>query len=287
MSSIFISYRRGDSSGHAGRLFDHLVQHFGRDRIFMDVAGIEPGIDFVEAIEKALGSCVAFLVVIGRDWLGSVDRKGNRRLDDPHDFVRLEIQTALERNIRVIPVLIEGASMPASAALPDVLAPLARRQPIEITDNRWDYDAGRLIEALNKVLGSPVVPPKADKRKDTLPVHDIPTPRFQPAISPGLWQVEMKVFGIQGLTMFLELDAAGQLSGHQKSLGISTAVTGTWSYNEHEHMLFLLVTTHFAGLATSQTLQIQLLRQEGELLHGKDNLMRQFAVKRLRGTNYS
>jgi len=106
MPGIFISYRREDTAGHAGRLFDRLTQHFGKGRIFMDVSDIEPGTDFVEAIDKAVGSCDILIVVIGREWLTCADPGGHRRLDDPNDFIRLEAATALKRNIRVIPVLV-------------------------------------------------------------------------------------------------------------------------------------------------------------------------------------
>ena len=149
---IFISYRRDDSAGYAGRLYDRLVNHFGADRVFMDVAGIEPGVDFVEAIEKAVGSCSAFIVLIGRQWLAVTDAKGHRRLDDPSDFVRLEVFTALQRNIRVIPVLVQGATMPLTQDIPEALAKLARRNALEISDVRWDYDVGRLIETLDRVF---------------------------------------------------------------------------------------------------------------------------------------
>jgi len=108
MSRIFISYRRDDSGGWAGRLYDRISQHFGRDHVFMDIDTIEPGLDFVEVIEQAVGSCDALLALIGRQWLTLTDDDGQRRLDNPEDFVRLEIAAALVRNIRVIPVLVQA-----------------------------------------------------------------------------------------------------------------------------------------------------------------------------------
>jgi len=152
MGNIFISYRREDSAGHTGRLFDRLREHFGKDRVFMDIAGIEPGIDFGEAIEKAVGSCDAFIVVIGKQWLNVTDAEGRRRLDSPEDFIRLELTAALRRNIRVIPVLVQGAAAPSSGNLPEDLKKLSRLQAHEISDNRWDFDVGMLIETLEKVL---------------------------------------------------------------------------------------------------------------------------------------
>ncbi len=281
MSSIFISYRRGDSSGHAGRLFAHLIQHFRKERVFMDVAGIEPGIDFVEAIEKALSSCSAFLVVIGKDWLDSKDKKGSRRLEDLNDFVRLEIQTALERNIRVIPVLIEGAVMPAAGNLPDVLAALVRRQPIEISDNRWDYDSGRLIEALDKVIGKPPDAGHQIKYNDANPAStEIPQTDLYD-IGPGQWQIDMKVFGLHSLTMFVDLAPAGQFTGQQRSIGISTSFSGMWSFDENRTLR--LLPTSFLAKLSYQSFHIQIMRQEGDLIYGKDNLMRQFILRRTRG----
>jgi hypothetical protein len=123
---IFISYRRDDSAGYAGRLYDRLGQHFGSENIFIDIDTIEPGVDFVEVIAEAVSSCDLLIALIGQQWLTVTNAQGRRRLDDPEDFVRLEIQTALERNIRVIPALIRGATTPTSPELPEALTRLAR-----------------------------------------------------------------------------------------------------------------------------------------------------------------
>jgi hypothetical protein len=160
MSRIFISYRRADSAGYAGRLYDRLSQRFGQDRIFIDIDTIEPGLDFVEVIEEAVGSCDVLIVLIGSEWLTITDATGRRRLDNPEDFVRLEVATALERNVRVIPVLVGGATVPHSTDLPDVLRRLVRRNALEISDTRFHHDVDRLIETLDKVLGAPEPPPK-------------------------------------------------------------------------------------------------------------------------------
>lgn len=153
MDGIFISYRRDDSAGYAGRLYDRLAAHFGADRVFMDVAGIELGTDFVNAIEQAVGSCKVLIVVIGDEWLSTTDAAGRRRLDDPHDFVRLETGVALAREIRVVPVLVGGALMPRGEELPADLKALARRQAIEISHKQWDASTRELIGALNTMLG--------------------------------------------------------------------------------------------------------------------------------------
>jgi len=96
MSRIFISYRRDDSAAYAGRLYDRLSHHFGKDQIFMDIDHIEPGEDFVEVIKQKVGTCNVLIVLISRNWLNAVDEGGTRRLEDPEDFVRLEITAALE-----------------------------------------------------------------------------------------------------------------------------------------------------------------------------------------------
>src|SRR6266545_1762647 len=150
-ANIFINYRREDSAGHAGRLFDRLSSHFP-GRVFMDIDTIEPGVDFVEVIENAVGSCEVLIVVIGREWLRLKDAAGRRRLDDPQDFVRLEVAMALERDIRVVPVLVEDAPMPRTEDLPPDLAKLARRNAIELSDARWTFDADRLIQTIESVL---------------------------------------------------------------------------------------------------------------------------------------
>lgn len=149
---IFINYRRDDSAGFAGRLHDRLIPHFGADKIFMDIDNIEPGEDFVEVINRELNSCAIFIVLIGQRWLITTEESGRRRLDNPDDFVRLEIATALNRKIRVIPVIVENASMPSSSELPDDLAPLARRQAVFLDHASFDSDVERFINYLDRVL---------------------------------------------------------------------------------------------------------------------------------------
>lgn len=152
MARIFISYRRDDTAGHSGRLADHLTRHFGESEIFRDIEHIAPGRDFVEAIEQEVGSCDILIAVIGRLWLTISDAQGQRRLDNPDDFVRLELSTALARNIRVIPVLVQGASMPSPDDLPEQLMGLARRNALELRDTSWSSDVERLIGVLEDAL---------------------------------------------------------------------------------------------------------------------------------------
>ena len=154
--AIFVSYRHGDSAGYAGHLFADLRDRYGAGRVFEDVDSIEPGATFPAFIDHVLESCQVLIAVIGRSWLAAPDSKG-RRLDDPTDWVRIEIAAALRRNIPVIPVLVGGAAMPQAAELPTVLAALANRQAIEISDSRWDYDIARLFEVLDRRVG-PALP---------------------------------------------------------------------------------------------------------------------------------
>ncbi len=108
MGGVFISYRREDSGGFAGRIYDRLVSRLGRDSVFFDVDAIPPGRDFVDALSERVGRCDALVAIIGKQWVSSVDAADRRRLDDPHDFVRVEIEAALQRDVPVIPVLVDG-----------------------------------------------------------------------------------------------------------------------------------------------------------------------------------
>jgi hypothetical protein len=151
---IFISYRRDDSIGTAGRLNDRLVQTFGRKNVFMDVDQIPAGVDFARHLNVHVADCDVFLAVIGPGWLDSKDGDGARRLDSPEDFVRVEILAALGRSIRVIPVLVDGAEMPSPKDLPDALKPLARRNAVEVRNVQFGTDVERLIGKVREALGS-------------------------------------------------------------------------------------------------------------------------------------
>jgi hypothetical protein len=152
MGAVFLSYRREDASGTAGRLFDRLRADFGAGDVFMDVDSIEPGLDFVDVVNRRLDRCDVLLAVIGPGWLDAKDRQGRRRLDDEFDFVRLEISRALERGIRVIPVLVEGAAPVATQDLPDDLKALARRHAVEVRHDRFRSDADALIQTLRNIV---------------------------------------------------------------------------------------------------------------------------------------
>jgi WD40 repeat protein len=149
---IFISYRREETAYPAGWLFDRLASHFGRDQVFKDVDSIEPGDDFVERITSAVESCDVLLALIGDRWLAITNPDGQRRLDDPDDFVRLEIEAALARNVRVIPILVDGAHMPPANELPASLAKLERRQALELSPSRFGSDTQRLLSVLDRTI---------------------------------------------------------------------------------------------------------------------------------------
>jgi len=145
---IFLSYRRDETSGHSGRLFDALSQRLGRRNVFQDVTGIEPGVDFTEAITRALDECDAVLAVIGPGWSTAATLDGQRRLDEADDYVRLELATALARDTRVIPVLVGGAPLPTRADLPVDLQGLAERQAVVLHDETWPQDVDGLVARL-------------------------------------------------------------------------------------------------------------------------------------------
>jgi hypothetical protein len=147
---VFISYRRGETSGQARALHDRLAQRFGTERVFMDVDSIDPGADFVQKIEEAIGSSGVALVLIGRDWLAR--RPDEKLLDDPTDFVRLETDTALRSGVPVIPILVERAPMPEPEELPESLRPLTRRNALELENQRWEYDVSRLVRAVEHLI---------------------------------------------------------------------------------------------------------------------------------------
>ena len=152
MGAIFISYRRSDSQGEAGRLFDDLIRNFGASAVFMDVVAIGAGQDFRKAIDDSLGNCGVLLAMMGPGWLKAADEQGSRRLDSEADYVRLEIAAALRRDIPVVPVLVRGAKVPRVEQLPADLADLAYRNPVELTHARWKSDMQVVVKALHTLV---------------------------------------------------------------------------------------------------------------------------------------
>lgn len=171
---VFISYRREDTSGHAGRLYDAMAARFGEPHVFVDIE-LAPGIDFVKRIREAVGACHVLLVMIGPRWAVVVDDDGQTRIADPDDFVRLEVETALRRpDVTLIPVLVAGAKMPDPDDLPESLRSLTHRNALELSDMRWRYDVGRLNGTLDELLAD-ASPLPAD------PTPGAPEPTAQPA----------------------------------------------------------------------------------------------------------
>lgn len=154
MPIVFISYRRVDSEWAARSLCERLREHFGQS-VFMDVDTIQPGDDFVAAIDEAVGNCDALIAIIGSKWLDVCDDSGQRRLDDDRDFIRLEIATALRRSSRIIPVLIDDAVMPRESDLPDEIKGLARRNAVKLRPTTFGSDVGQLIQFLQVQVFGP------------------------------------------------------------------------------------------------------------------------------------
>jgi TIR domain len=195
VSRIFINYRRGDTKITASRVYEWLCERYGEDMVFMDVDAIEPGRDWRDAIESAVGSVDLVLALIGRDWLTELQR----RKDDPEDYMRSELEAALQRDKRIIPVLVEGAVMPQSDELPPSVAPLTRRQAFEMREERFRFDKEELLRRVDRVLEiarsaeTPAAERPAVTEQPPPPVQEQPIwpppqpiqPPVQPARPPG------------------------------------------------------------------------------------------------------
>lgn len=200
MSGIFISYRREDSRADAGRLSKDLKEHLDENQIFRDIDTVAPGVDFVNAIESGVASCDALIAIIGPNWLSIRDKNGRLRLEDSDDYVRVEIGTALERDTRVIPVLVGGASMPMNEELPDSLAPLTRRQAHELSESRWDFDVEQLAKALMQIPGIRARKPSQPNAEIAdAPNRQKPAPGFGRFIGAGILSTMGLLFLVAGL----------------------------------------------------------------------------------------
>jgi branched-chain amino acid transport system substrate-binding protein len=215
-SNLFICYRRDDTAPYAGRLYEDLRRRFSDHDVFMDLR-IDLGEDFVEQVEEAIESCAVLLVLIGPDWLDIRDEHGSPRLGEPDDFVRLEIATALERGVLVIPLLVRGARMPRAHELPAALAPLVRRTGLSMRDDRWDDDVGRLVRTLTPRLEklppatpslalAPAITPDLPGLKTPPDLPGLKTPPDLPALKtppaaerkekrPSLWRQLVSIIG--------------------------------------------------------------------------------------------
>ena len=225
MPDIFISYRRDDTSGYAGRLYDQISQHVGADHVFMDVADIGPGSDFVQVIEKQVGTCDALIALIGKNWLTATDDQNRPRIGNSGDFVSVEILAALKRNVEVIPVLVGGAKMPLQRELPESLQPLARRQAVSLSDTSFGRDVQDLIAALEKGQGHTTLP-----RRSLKPALIAAAAVFVVVIAAGLWQ-ESKSRSDGSASKSATVPAAtgeSAPSANPSQASASADISGTW-----------------------------------------------------------
>jgi hypothetical protein len=165
---VFISYRRDDSAGHAGRVHDRLEREFGRGVLFMDVDAIPLGVNFIKVLREEVAKCDVLLALIGPNWLDVRDEEGKRRLDNPTDFLRIEIATALQRDIPVIPILLDRATMPKADQLPKDLEELAVRNGLHVRHASFHSDMNKLVQDFKR-LSSRIIPPQSppqERRKN-------------------------------------------------------------------------------------------------------------------------
>jgi formylglycine-generating enzyme required for sulfatase activity len=172
MNKVFISYRRENTAGEARALFNDLVERLGEDSVFMDVDSIALGRDFRSALQETTASCDLMLVLIGRNWADARDEGGRVRLENPADYVRLEVEAGLKRDIVVTPVLVQGAHMPAPEDLPAEIRDLAYRNGFELSHNRWESDVGEMVRRLDLRGTAGGHPVKPDALKQSARSHD-------------------------------------------------------------------------------------------------------------------
>ena len=228
MSKVFISYRRDDSAGFAGRLADALERRFGADSVFRDVDDIAAGADFGVVIEQALQQVQAVLVVIGTRWLDARDGRG-RRLDNPGDYVRREVELALASGKPLIPVLVGGATMPAAEALPATLRGLANRNALALGDAGWVADLARLEAALAQWVAPPVSPaPVRGRRALAAAIAALVL-----ALGGGWWWLRDGDGGLQAIV--------GEWSAE---------VAYPWNLTLREHYVFTLADGRIGGSAS-------------------------------------
>src|SRR5262245_44827937 len=172
MSTIFISYRRADSKHATSRVYDRLRTEFGKGSVFKDVDSIPIGTDFRDVLKKVLTQCRVALVMIGPDWVTSPDADGKPRLSNPTDYVRLALEATLARGISIVPVLLDGATVPRPEELPESLQPICYRHALAVGDDpHFDDDVARLLRGIRQLLAqqpteSPPVPPVRPKRPE-------------------------------------------------------------------------------------------------------------------------
>jgi hypothetical protein len=198
---IFISYRRDDTRHAAGRLVDRLRETFPRDQLFIDVDNIDLGLDFINVINAKVAACDVMLVVIGPGWPQACDPQGKRRLDDENDFVRLEVEAALTRDVRVIPLLVDGAQPLRADDLPSSLGPLARRQASRLTHDNFSGDVDKLVESLLRV----VTPRGGQLFPDSEPSHNYINTKYKwKRVAVGSLSAGILAFSIMALMFYIK-----------------------------------------------------------------------------------
>ena len=214
---LFISYRREEAAGHAGRLYDAISGRFGDDNVFMDIE-MPPGVDFVERIRQAVGGCHVLLVIVGPRWATLESEGGAPRLADPDDFVRLEVETALRRSdLTVIPVLVAGARMPEPEDLPEGVRPLARRHALEMSDLRWPFDRDRLLQTLEThladVTGAHPIAGPTDEAAEEARGPSVPLVLLTGVLAAGIAGVIGRLIG-QAIPTTEQNEVAAQIAGN-------------------------------------------------------------------------
>ena len=279
---IFISYRRGESAGYAGRLHESLERRLGEGHVFRDVDELEPGQDFVDAISARLRDCAACLAIIGSEWLLVTDRAGRRRLEQSNDYVRLEIEAALARSdLLVVPVLVEGATMPSAEDLPASIRALSRRHALSLRDETWDADVDRLVKTLEKKIG------RRTLTGDISPFSRVP--RFSPGRLIG-WCI----LAVALLAAAMFLNRGAEIPDSETPPPDATAMTSTGAAPTepalaiamprlaeaaHGHLIYALLSGAVAstGNATTLRLRIRISNEGGYQANFWDSSFR-FAV---------
>ncbi len=225
-AGIYISYRRDDAAAAAGQLAGDLVRALGSDRVVFDVDTLAPGQDFRQALRDAVGRCTVMLVLIGRHWLAGTDARGQRRLERPDDAIRLEIAAAFEQDLHVVPVLLAGAACPLPDDLPPDLAPLVRRQAIELSDDRWTRDVDMLVQVLTRLPGLAL-------RGRPTPVLDRPLAADAPVKAPAREPDRPEIFvsyAFEDETWAQQAVAALESKGYRCWLASRDVAPGSASY---------------------------------------------------------
>ena len=246
MPKIFISYRRQDSIYITGRIYDRLKSDFGSESVFVDIDAIPPGVDFRRYLHDAVDRCDILLVVIGSGWLQATDDRGNRRLDNEDDFVRIEIEAALQRDVPVIPILLAGASVPQASDLPDSLQDFSFRNAVSVQpDPDFHRDMDRLIKALKKISAQPKPPVFTPQPAPTSqPIHAVGEMQPEAIPQPSLVKPAERITTAQGIELAL-IPAGKFLAGDDKfEVQLPACYLGVYSVTNQQYKQFVGATGH-------------------------------------------